>query len=221
MTDGFGAKSMLSLTADCDSQSNRVHILMHGHDSSGKPVDAEIIVIKKKVWVRARSELGAWSTWKPVEGDGQMFLIYLLPQSCPQSGMGRKKFTPAPYLENLGSTLVDGVATWHLRSHTRSQRTRVVVNLYVDQTTYFWRRWAVSQIAAKKRNTLIEDARYSRFNEPITIKAPIAASSAIQLHAIHQPARHGGTGDVVRSPISRLSGSLRSFSNTWTSRHTR
>ncbi|HEX8918100.1 MAG TPA: hypothetical protein VF898_06335 [Chloroflexota bacterium] len=170
VTDGFGAKDALTFTADCDIPAQKVHLLGQQRDSHGTLTRVEIIKIKTNAWARTRTGQGAWSRWIALKGDAQLILIYVMPQACPQLIGG--KFGVPPHLTNTGPSTVDGVATWHLQAHGKSQGEPVRLNLYVDQATSVWRRYALSQIAPKKKDTVVEDTRYSQFDVPVTISAP-------------------------------------------------
>jgi hypothetical protein len=198
MMDGFGAKHAVHVTADCDSlpqaslEHINVHLLLREKDAHGVPTGVEFILIDGRMWTRIQSGSAPWSVWIELKGDGlsvALFaLSFYLPQSCPQQNIGTNSSVP-PHLMNLGAALVDGAPTWHLRAHGKSQGEPVVLNVNIDQTTYVWRRFAISQTAPKKKDTLIENTSYSRFNEPVVIEPPAVAPLRTQARAISQEDR--------------------------------
>jgi sugar lactone lactonase YvrE len=177
VTDGFGTKDAVSLIADCDSRAHRVHMLQQ----LGAQGAIEEIVVGKRMWARVHNGSSAWSPWQDASQNEAIVtyvFIYFLPQSCPQEYLGISKRGTPPNLENRGLVLVDGVPTWHLRAHFRVRAEPAVLNVNIDRTTYLWKRYAWSQTARKKKDSIVEDTHYSRLNVPVDIEPPVVVPTA-------------------------------------------
>src|SRR5947209_234341 len=168
LTDGFGAKDAIHLTGDCDKQAFIVRIFLQ-FTYEGAPAEVEIIVTQTNGWARAQKD-GKWSDWTGIAIEAASSLRPFMQAACPGFSGFNKRLPP--HLKNLGLETVSGSPVWHLRMHSKSQTKPVTTDVYVDESTSLWDRYAIKQMAKKKKNTFIEDALYSGFNVPVVVEVP-------------------------------------------------